>query len=1184
MASFNWLHLTDLHYGLTGQSILWPNIRDTFFNDLARLHDGCGPWHAVLFSGDLVQSGTIEEFNQLNQAVLEPLWEKLRELGSGDAVLLAVPGNHDILRPDAKKVPASIRQLCRHDCFHEIAEDFWNDPNSEYRAAVSAVFSNYVDWWKKTPLRGKISIQDGLLPGDFSATLELESNSRIGIVGLNTTFRQSLPGNFKGQLIWGARQSHVVCDEDVPKWIGDHNACILMTHQGPEWLDGQSNSDVYPEINPAGRFAVHLFGHMHENVIRSTTIGGGKPLRQWQGCSLFGMEKFGEPPTLDRRHGYSLGRIEFSGETPTIRHWPRRAVKDSNGWRFERDTENCVLNEADGGTNSDPLTYTPTATNTSNKSGVRHRRGVTSLSGSASPLAGSAQQWSWPHSDPGLKKYCEGACKAHSHIRFVEVPYLKDVSDVELDNLYVEPCFSSQEIHPDSSPTNWPRCVQALHALRENRSLVLLGDPGSGKSTLISCLTWQLCRPQLAKENLWANQFGGCVPLPMVLRELHLKADLTWEGLLDAFLEHHIGKLLPSRKVLESLLKDGRAIILLDGLDEIGNLTIRRKLRDAVHAGMTAHPDCRWILTSRMVGYTQVPFHFKVEKISANSETKSEVMGHGKGAKRIQVSTAALLYLAPFNDQQIGTFSMNWYTQHEKDSALVENSAQEFVRAIQGNDGTQRLARIPFLLTLMALIHHKNARLPHGRTELYERIATAYLESIDVRRKLDQLPYSLAQKKRWLADVAFQMQLRRAKSGYRAGQGDILATKTEVRKWLRSAMAESGTGDLKDESETLLNYFAERSGLLLPRGDGKFGFMHLSLQEYFAACFLEPRLTASRFSSGGHKVQPSDEELKTWANSEAWSEAFLLLFELVSEKSTAETEGFLDHLFMDRLEQDQSAHEATAAGLLAELSTDPFVLLSADTRRRMRQKCWRWTFYLDHRVARNRITDSLDPYENKVVRSLVRESKGDLEKAWKAASIGRAELAKVESLDLSGCTDLLDLRPIGNLRALKHLSLDHCNALNDLTPLSPLSNLKTLTLEGCPNVVTIEAIRELKQLEMLVLGAPVDLSPLANVDSLADLHLHCEFKVPLDLSPLAGLPELIRLCILEDSNIRKILISDELRANPEKILSEGLKRVVFDLLPQFPNNVSKTTRTPRRKAVSRATRVAKKTSPQRKAT
>src|SRR5687768_14859044 len=92
---FGWLHLTDLHYGQRGQSLLWPNVRRSFFEDLKSLHEICGPWHVVFFTGDLVFSGAEGEFKQMEEEVLGRLWKELGELGSGSAVLLAVPGNHD---------------------------------------------------------------------------------------------------------------------------------------------------------------------------------------------------------------------------------------------------------------------------------------------------------------------------------------------------------------------------------------------------------------------------------------------------------------------------------------------------------------------------------------------------------------------------------------------------------------------------------------------------------------------------------------------------------------------------------------------------------------------------------------------------------------------------------------------------------------------------------------------------------------------------------------------------------------------------------------------------------------------------------------------------------------------------------------------------------------------------------
>lgn len=1149
MTTFNWLHLTDLHLGLGGQAPLWPNVRDVFLDDIERLHERCGPWNAVLFTGDLVQKGDNQEFQQLEDRVLGPIWERLSTIGCKDAALFTVPGNHDLCRPDAKKPSAALRQLLRKGGFAEISDEFWNDANSEYREIISAAFRNYNDWSQARLHRQKIEVSGGILPGDFVASIEIQSDDGtpfvIGVAGVNTTFLQLAEGDFTGRLAWDSKQIHKACGGDLPNWVKKHAACILLTHQGPAWLDEASNVHVYPEINPGGRFAVHLFGHMHETAIRSTSVGGGKPVRLWQTCSLFGLEKFGDPPTIDRRHGYSAGRLEFTANQIKIRQWPRRATKDANGWRFDPDNENCVLVEADGGTEPELV---PTVKNSQRAAGTlasqtpssnRTKGKITRTTGTNSSKERGNTALQRPSEVQHLGAYCEAVCKAHSHIRFVEIPHLKDVSDVELDNLYVEPRFSEQEIHPDIPPSNWPSCLDPFAALREHRHLVLLGDPGSGKSTLVSCISWQLCRPNLKGDSVWGKQFVGVLPLPMILRELRLKSDLTWEGLLDAFLEHRIGKLLHDRKTIEALLSNGRAFVLLDGLDEVGNLTIRRRLRDAIHTGITAYPDSQWLLTSRIIGYDSVPFHFKIEALAQDTASTAEIVQLAQKKKRVRISMATQLFLAPFNDSQIQQFAINWYTQHEREGEVVQQSAIDFVAAIRENEGTQRLARIAYLLTLMALIHHKNARLPHGRTELYERIATAYLESIDLRRHLDQLPYSLAQKKRWLAEVAYRMQLRRSQTGSHGAQGEILASKAEVEKWLKGAMAEStGTGST-DAVAPLLDYFAKRSGLLLPRGENKFAFMHLSLQEYFAACFLEPRLTASRFATTQKKAEPTDENLRTWANAQTWREAFVLLFELLSEKSILETEAFLDHLFKGRLDTDKDGRQATAAGLMAELATDPFVHLTAETRRKCRQDVWRWVF----RQIRDRHRLPFDPARNNVVRVLTREHQGDLEKTWKSASIGKQELARIEDLDLSGCVEVTDIAPIRSLRRLNHLSLRDCSQVRDICPVRDLKGLRFLDLQGCGATSAIaEVIAPLSSLEAVILGSPVDLAQIAHLRHLTELHLHHEQPGGTDITPLASLSQLQFVCLGKRGET--VMISEELKKHPERIASPGVRRLL----------------------------------------
>lgn len=345
--SFSWLHLTDFHFGLKGQNCLWPNLRQPFLDDLKELHDKTGPWDAVLFTGDLVQQGKSDEFRGMQQEVLSKLWDKLAELGSGDAVLLAVPGNHDLFRPDPKEDNPAIDTLLDNDGYQRNVGKFWDKPGNAYQRVISNAFAAYTEWWNATPHRPK-NLTSGILPGDFACTLPC-GDKNIGIVGLNTAFLQLQGGDYHGKLVWNTRQLQAVCGGAADVWLKQHDLCLLLTHQGPDWLTPDAKIHGDSEIAPAGRFALHLFGHMHETGITYIRNGGNPDsIRLCQGNSVFGMELYGEPPTLQRSHGYAAGRIDFDQEQASFRLWPRIAKNTTGPWRYIPDYDHAHLQNDQG--------------------------------------------------------------------------------------------------------------------------------------------------------------------------------------------------------------------------------------------------------------------------------------------------------------------------------------------------------------------------------------------------------------------------------------------------------------------------------------------------------------------------------------------------------------------------------------------------------------------------------------------------------------------------------------------------------------------------------------------------------------------------------------------------------------------------------------------------------------------
>ncbi len=180
---------------------------------------------------------------------------------------------------------------------------------------------------------------------------------RIGLTGLNTAFLQLGGGDYQGKLVWDPRQVHALCPDGIDRWHADHDLCLLLTHQGPDWLTpearAQGDSAIAPA--PAGRFALHLFGHMHEARLEAIRRGANpEAVQLCQGCSVFGMEHFGEPPRLHRAHGYSAGQVLFTDSGAELRLWPRVATNKTGPWRLIPDQENFHL-EPDQGTQPEPL-------------------------------------------------------------------------------------------------------------------------------------------------------------------------------------------------------------------------------------------------------------------------------------------------------------------------------------------------------------------------------------------------------------------------------------------------------------------------------------------------------------------------------------------------------------------------------------------------------------------------------------------------------------------------------------------------------------------------------------------------------------------------------------------------------------------------------------------------------------
>ena len=245
---------------------------------------------------------------------------------------------------------------------------------------------------------------------------------------------------------------------------------------------------------------------------------------------------------------------------------------------------------------------------------------------------------------PPLRAYLSKVHKRHKFVHLLGLPNRRDRPNIPTSSMFVRPLVSPRAISVDSDPNDWmPQCESIYAALERYRRLLLLGEPGVGKTTLLSRLAWGITFAP--SRGPFIDRFGWVLPVPMVLRELSIQGVTTFDGLLDAFLSNPVGEPLRDVDYLQSRLREGRAFVLLDGIDELGSKEARRDLRAAVFDGMKRFPDCLWLLSSRIVGYGDVPFEGRPEPSWRNGV--SVLAGAPAIGRR---------YIAPFDDSRIRAF------------------------------------------------------------------------------------------------------------------------------------------------------------------------------------------------------------------------------------------------------------------------------------------------------------------------------------------------------------------------------------------------------------------------------------------------------------------------------------------------------------------------------------------------
>ena len=354
----------------------------------------------------------------------------------------------------------------------------------------------------------------------------------------------------------------------------------------------------------------------------------------------------------------------------------------------------------------------------------------------------------------------------------------------------------------------------------KDNKIVLLGVPGSGKTTLMNYLALKIAQRKLEDLGLAHNNINQN-SLPVFIRIRELAQEQNRINILEYIQEYAANNLqvtnLPNG-CFKHWLEQGEVVILLDGLDEVAQESQQVKIVEHIASFLKEFHRNQVIITSRPAGYERG--YFRVD-----------------GFPHYEIQ--------PFDDSKIEHFISQWYDSHCDDKIEAVRWTKNLQAAIKRQDRIKLLAKNPLLLTIIALINRVGAELPRERYKLYESAVETLLTAWDAGKgdgKDKTLNYRLPLEylkprdfKPLMREIAYWIHTQ-GSTGDK--EGGTLINQDDLIKQLSQCISKRKRVELdeaEEEAKSFVKYIQERAGLLDVQGKNCYAFVHKTFQEYLAA-------------------------------------------------------------------------------------------------------------------------------------------------------------------------------------------------------------------------------------------------------------------------------------------------------------------------------------------------------------
>ena len=378
--------------------------------------------------------------------------------------------------------------------------------------------------------------------------------------------------------------------------------------------------------------------------------------------------------------------------------------------------------------------------------------------------------------------------------------------------------------------------------LRRSNNLVILGEPGSGKSALLRHLAASCAESESANPLL---------PVFLPLTKYTGDQENIIADRAVAFAQTELQIHLPDH-FFEDALGGGRCLVCLDALDEVPEgerQSIAGRVEAFVARSNRNNPNNRFIVTSRLAGYDEKYFD-------------------GKTFTR---------YVAePMDDDGIAAF-IKW-------RFAGDPRAQNLLDVLEANPNIKALVSNPLLLTILNLVHQNAvAGLPLNRAGFYQQaVEILVADRDDEGKSIEPDEERQAIHKALLTATALHLHEKNAEiipRGELEQQAAVFFLEYEGKPV--PPRTRKDRNDASRIAKSFIERAEQRNGLLVERtpGSGDFGFVHTTFREYLTAEEIKDR----------HSLYDWDreecwEEIKDHLTDPRWREVILLLLGSLDER------------------------------------------------------------------------------------------------------------------------------------------------------------------------------------------------------------------------------------------------------------------------------------------------------------